>query len=848
MIYFCCDERRRTLVKEAAKDAKHPKDVNGIDFVEVEDDRAHPDWLRQRRIFVHFINANHVAGLTKDNFRIEGGERIPTVRVTAVSSGAGSVADPAILILDVDQPGDFSVYTLRIVKGSSGDGKDDPPEGFDPVLSEVDLEFKAGCDTDFDCGKKKPCRREPRTAPAIDYLAKDYASFRQLLLDRMAVLMPKWTERHAADLGVTLIELLAYAGDYLSYRQDAVSTEAYIGTARRRVSVRRHARLVDYPMHDGTNARVWVRVEVKGTVTLPERKDSVTQFISRVTIPGAAMPLRLKHDSVEWKEVMAARAKVFELVDAPELNKLDERYNEMYFHTWGAEECCLPRGATTADLKGDLEGLKEKIVVFAEVVGPKTGDKRDADRTHRHAVRIIAAKKFPAKDPIETIDVTRVEWAEADALPFPICVSSKDEDGVTVSNVSEAWGNIVLADHGRTVTGVSIGPVPSPNSALTPRVETGHCNAKETKPPAARFTPELPDRNITFEAPYDAKLPASELLEVTPRQIAPLSMSLVEKTPAARQWEARTHLLNADNTDALFVVETESNGTAWLRFGDGVAGAQPEAGTTFKAKYRVGNGIEGNIGADSIASFVSNYDQVSFPSGSIDSVSNPLPARGGLDPESMDRVRRNAPAAFRVQERAVTAADYATMAQRCSNDVQRAAGTFRWTGSWHTVFVTVDRKGGRDAAEPKFRYRLQRCLDRYRMAGHDLHFDVPRFVPLLIVMSVCVKRDYSKSDVESALREVLGTGTLDDGRLGFFHPDNFTFGQPLYLSKLLATAQGVEGVDSIEIKILERKGKPSRTAFQTGSLEVGPLEIIQLENDPNFPERGLLTLEMRGGR
>ena len=50
---------------------------------------------------------------------------------------------------------------------------------------------------------------------------------------------------------VALVELLAYAGDQLSYYQDAVATEAYLGTARRRVSVRRHARLVDYPMHDG---------------------------------------------------------------------------------------------------------------------------------------------------------------------------------------------------------------------------------------------------------------------------------------------------------------------------------------------------------------------------------------------------------------------------------------------------------------------------------------------------------------------------------------------------------------------------------------------------------------------
>jgi hypothetical protein len=45
---------------------------------------------------------------------------------------------------------------------------------------------------------------------------------------------------------VALVETLAYVGDHLSYTQDAVATEAYLGTARRRTSLRRHARLLDY--------------------------------------------------------------------------------------------------------------------------------------------------------------------------------------------------------------------------------------------------------------------------------------------------------------------------------------------------------------------------------------------------------------------------------------------------------------------------------------------------------------------------------------------------------------------------------------------------------------------------
>src|SRR5207248_8256832 len=108
---------------------------------------------------------------------------------------------------------------------------------------------------------KTVCPPPQRVEPEVNYLAKDYASFRQLILDRLALTMPDWQERHVPDIGIALVEVLAYVGDYLSYYQDAVATEAYLDTARQRISVRRHARLVDYLMHEGCNARAWVVID-----------------------------------------------------------------------------------------------------------------------------------------------------------------------------------------------------------------------------------------------------------------------------------------------------------------------------------------------------------------------------------------------------------------------------------------------------------------------------------------------------------------------------------------------------------------------------------------------------------
>ena len=80
------------------------------------------------------------------------------------------------------------------------------------------------------------------------------------MLDRLSLLAPGLAASAARPTsGVALVELLAYVADELSYRQDAVATEAYLATARRRISLRRHARLVDYLMHEGCNARAWVQ-------------------------------------------------------------------------------------------------------------------------------------------------------------------------------------------------------------------------------------------------------------------------------------------------------------------------------------------------------------------------------------------------------------------------------------------------------------------------------------------------------------------------------------------------------------------------------------------------------------
>jgi predicted phage baseplate assembly protein len=276
-----------------------------------------------------------------------------------------------------------------------------------------------------------------------------------------------------------------------------------------------------------------------------------------------------------------------------------------------------------------------------------------------------------------------------------------------------------------------------------------------------------------------------------------------------------------------------------MRFGDDLNGRRPETGTEFVARYRVGNGTAGNVGAEAVHHVVTAEDGIVL-------VRNPLSAHGGRDLESNDSVRRRAPEAFRRLERAVTREDYAEVTER-HDDVQNAAATFRWTGSWHTVFVTVDREGG-EALSEEFADSLQHHLDRYRMAGHDLAFREPIYVPLEVALHVCVQPDHFRSDVKRTLNELFSNRVLRDGRRALFHPDNLGFGEPVYVSRLYAAARTVPGVLSLHVQAFRRQGTDDELALQEGRIKLGRLEIARLDNDPNYPERGVLDMELHGGK
>ena len=121
--------------------------------------------------------------------------------------------------------------------------------------------------------------------------------------------------------------------------------------------------------------------------------------------------------------------------------------------------------------------------------------------------------------------------------------------------------------------------------------------------------------------------------------------------------------------------------------------------------------MHGNVGQEALYHIVSNDTR-------IDDVSNPLSASGGVEPESIEDVRQKISRAFLTQERGVTPDDYKEIAER-HPQVSKANAVLRWTGSWYTVFLVMERVGGMPV-DDAFKREIRQYMESFRMAGGDL--------------------------------------------------------------------------------------------------------------------------------
>jgi hypothetical protein len=707
-----------------------------------------------------------------------------------------------LLTLHTLSDGDFSEYRLTIVAPA-----------LDVMLNSTTFSFKATCPSDFDCAPPPhQCPPDDTDVPPIDYLAKDYQSFRQALLEFSALRYPQWVERSEADLGLMVAELISAVGDEFSYFQDRVAAEGSLPTATQRRSLVSLARLVDYEPRPAVSAATIIQCNVSapGSVEAGAR-------ISAVAPDGSTIPFEIGTGLAD-------------ITDYP----VSDLWNFAIAPYWfDDKDQCWPTGATDLWVQGHG---------FAFTAGQALLIQTDLPGESLRQIVHLTEPGYETVDPVFLTGglptpVTHIVWGRGEAL-----TRARDLTRTIVG------GNLLPATQGQRFSeNFATGTAPPSAAEAALAIARRGPNGSDDQP------------NYVYRFPL-SHAPLGWLAASDPSTPPAPEILLQQLSPAAADWSFATTLLQSLGTDTDFTLDPVAwqviarsgdgrpthfdiagdNGST-IRFGNDVFGASPAEQDLFQVSYRTGVGAAGNVAADTITL----VDPTS--AGLIASARNPFAVSSGADAETADHIRRMAPQAFRaVQYRAVRAEDYETAAESLPW-VQKVCTNFRWTGSWMTVFTAADPLGGEQISVDEH-VGLVELLNRRRLAGYESYAPPPTYISIDLRIEICVLEGWLDGDVEAAVLDVLGSAARPDGSSGFFFADRFSFGKPLYRSRLEAAIQdapGVAGVRSIQYR---KRGVFAGFADLPEVVTPGPTQILRVDNDPSWPERGTIRVIAEGGR
>jgi hypothetical protein len=854
-------------------------DTVGLDFVYVSQD--------QKTLYVFFhpaatLSAQQILGpISPAQIAIyspSGGERLPIVPLDPVFAPTWvTLFNRRVLKVVTTEPGDFSRYRFRLHHPA-----------VDPYFEEVGFSFKANCPSQLDCeAPPHECPEDELVDYPVNYQARDFWSIRQALLDFASERHPDWKDRLEADLGMMLAEVMSAMGDEFAYYQDRISREAFWESATQRRAIRRHTRLVDYTLQDGKAGTTWLDFAVDASQPVHVISAGLPVWVSPLSVlPNETAQSRrsrspsvfeVGHGLAQGHAFLAPPLGVIpsqsKLYPASTFN-LRNGANEMEVYQWDDSDDCLPLGSTVLYVKRTASKGRAVDLPLEDFTNPDVPGKWVVLKTNPNdasvpartwLVRLIQVTE--ETDPLTTAKITRLEWEEAQATTFELELESLVVRGnIVPATAGETLEAFFQIEPNLKVAALPAPPPPNVTYAIErqgPAVNTLPADTA-TEPYHSSFLLSLPgseDRDVVSHG-FNAQAVAPEARVMDGTWAAGLFTS-------GSEWEWKRSLLGVNSSqpsDKHFTLDdgswrrvaayrrVDETGTpqehvhsdyangrgATIRFGNGEFGETPGRGTHFRVVYRLGRGRGDNVAAGSLTDF----NPVMLPF--VLSLTNPLPVLDAVDPETPEQARHVASQAFRAETfRAVREEDYAAAVEKLSW-VQRAGAQFRWTGSWLTLFATPDPKGS-FSLTPVERLGLEQQLDRYRLAGRETHGMNPKFANLDLQIHICVAPTSYVGEVKLKVLEALFGRRGVRPQLGFFSPDNWTFGDPLDRAQLEAAIQAVPGVRAVEEIYIRRRGWFALRLFDELVYAVAPDEIIRVENNPQLPERGAVRLVMEGG-
>ncbi len=244
-------------------------------------------------------------------------------------------------------------------------------------------------------------------------------------------------------------------------------------------------------------------------------------------------------------------------------------------------------------------------------------------------------------------------------------------------------------------------------------------------------------------------------------------------------WQRRDSLVFSRATDPAYMLRMDENEMATIYFGDGIYGKIPPKGYQIRATYRVGGGRHGNVPANTITTILESPDLVNLGA----RVTNPEPARGGEERETIDHAIRFAPLVFKSNQRAVTVEDFVALAKQFPGVGKARAEA----ANWNLIHLYIAPTGGGPVSDV-MKSDLLAYFEDKRMMTTRIEIRDAEYVPIYITARVSAKPFAFKAEVEAGVQEAIKS------LLDF---DVVSFGHTLFLSKIYEAVEALSGVDSV---------------------------------------------------
>lgn len=285
-------------------------------------------------------------------------------------------------------------------------------------------------------------------------------------------------------------------------------------------------------------------------------------------------------------------------------------------------------------------------------------------------------------------------------------------------------------------------------------------------------------------------------LRHAPVQAGSLVLEIVSQHEGAERWEATDELLAAGPDDRRYVLNPT---TGEVTFGDGRHGRIPPRGADVVAViYRYGGGAAGNVGADQIAAPLT-----ALPG--VDAVTNERPAEGGREEQTVEDLKQRAPSILRSRGRAVTADDFAALAERAGGVLKAKAIPLAHPDhpgvevpGAITVAIVPDAGGRPPEPSAALIEHVSRALNRQRLLTTELYVAPPAFTPITVHARVAAQPYAAFDAVALAVRAALDA---------YLDPRTWAFGRDLYptgLFSVLTAVPDVVAVRTLQVYVGQR--------------------------------------------